>query len=196
MLTIDENIFLWINGLAGQFAPLDWLMKGIANDYFILVGLCLVLLVMWLWGRSTEQRDRNQRGVISASLSLGIAQGFVSICNIFCFRTRPFDALGLDNVNLLFYQPTDSSFPSNSVAVVFGAAFAIFLINRKAGGFMLALAALHAFSRVYVGVHYPLDVLAGAATGTAIAFLVTLAIRGLGRLFDFVIHLARLLYLA
>ena len=193
MLTIDENIFLWINGLAGHFAPLDWLLQGVANDYFILVSLCLVLLALWLWGGGAKQRDKNQRAVICASLSLGIAQGFVSICNIFCFRTRPFDVLP---TNLLFYQPTDSSFPSNSVTVVFAAAFAIFLVNRKAGSFMLALAGLHAFSRVYVGIHYPLDVLAGAAMGTAIAFLVTLAIRALKKQLDFVMRLARLLYLA
>jgi undecaprenyl-diphosphatase len=193
MLTIDENMFLWINGLASHFAPLDWLMKGVANDYFILVSLCLVLLALWLWGGGTEQRDKNQRAVIGASMGLGIAQGFVSICNIFCFRTRPFEVLP---TNLLFYQPTDSSFPSNSVAVVFGAAFAIFLINRKAGGFMLALATLHAFSRVYVGIHYPLDVLTGAAMGTAGAFLGMLAIRALRRLFDIVMQLPRLLYIA
>ncbi|MFC1846886.1 phosphatase PAP2 family protein [Chloroflexota bacterium] len=193
MLTVDENVFLWINGLSGHFAPLDWLLQRIANDYFILVGLCLVLLALWLWGGGAEQRDKNQRAVICASISLGIAQGFVSICNLFCFRTRPFDVLP---TNLLFYQPTDSSFPSNSVTVLFAAAFAIFLVNRKAGGFMLALAGLHAFSRVYVGIHYPLDVLAGAAMGTAIAFLVTLAIRALKKQLDFVMRLARLLYLA
>jgi len=193
MIGIDENIFLWINGLAGHFAPLDWLLKGVANDYFILVSLCLMLLALWVWGKNTQQRERSQRGVICASISLVLAQGFVSICNIFCFRTRPFDVLP---TNLLFYQPTDSSLPSNSVAVVFAIAFAIFLVNRKAGGVMLALASLHAFSRVYVGIHYPFDVLAGAAIGIAIAFLVTLAVRKLDKLFDFVMQLARQLCIA
>jgi len=193
MITIDENIFLWINGLAGHFAPLDWLLQRIANDYFVLVSLCMILLALWVWGRGAEQRDKNQRGVICASISLGLAQGFVSICNLCCFRTRPFEVLP---TNLLFYQPTDSSFPSNSATVVFAIAFVIFLVNRKVGGFMLALAALHAFSRVYVGIHYPFDVLAGAVMGMAIAFLVTLAVRKLDKLFDFVMRLARLLYIA
>ncbi len=193
MITIDENIFLWINGLAGHCAPLDWLLQRIANDYFVLVSLCMILLALWVWGSNTKQRDKNQRGVICASLSLGIAQGVVSICNIFCFRTRPFEVLP---TNLLFYQPTDSSFPSNSVAVVFAIAFAIFLANRKVGGYMLALAALHAFTRVYVGIHYPFDVFGGAVIGMGIAFLVTLAVRKLEKLFDLVMNLARLLYLA
>ena len=193
MINIDENIFLWINGLAGHFIPLDWLLQRIANDYFILVSLCLILLVLWIWGSGVGQRDKNQRAVISASISLGLAQGFVSIFNVICFRTRPFDILP---TNLLFYQPTDSSFPSNSVTVLFATAFAIFLVNRKAGSFMLALAGLHAFARVYVGIHYPFDVLAGAAMGMAIAFLVTLAVRALRKQLDFVMRLARLLYIA
>lgn len=193
MITIDENLFLWINGLSGHFAPLDWLLKGVANDYFIIVACCLALLALWSWGKDTGQRDKNQKGVICASISLGLAQGFVSICNAFCFRTRPFEVLP---ANLLFYQPTDSSFPSNSVTVVFGLAFAIFLANKKVGGWLLALAALHAFSRVYVGIHYPFDVLAGAAGGMLIAFLVTRAVRLLNQLISWLLGIARRLYMA
>jgi len=193
MITIDENLYLWINGLAGHFAPLDWLLKGIANDYFVIIASCLVLLALWSWGKDAGQRDKNQKGVICASISLGLAQGFVSICNTFCFRTRPFEVLP---ANLLFYQPTDSSFPSNSVAVVFGLAFAVFLANRKVGGWLLALAALHAFSRVYVGIHYPFDVLAGAAAGMMIAFLVTVAVRLLDKPIGWLLGIARRLYMA
>ena len=193
MITIDENIFLWINGLAGHFAPLDWLMKGIANDYFILVSSCLVLLALWVWGSGIYWRDKNQKAVICASISLGLAQGFVGICNALLFRERPFTELP---TNLLFYQPTDSSFPSNSVAVAFAVAFAIFLANRKAGSFLLILACLHAFSRVYVGIHYPSDVLAGAAMGVLIAFVVTKIIRVLETWVNLAMNLARKLYLA
>jgi undecaprenyl-diphosphatase len=193
MITIDQNIFLWINGLAGHFAPLDWLMKGVANDYFIHVSSYLILLALWCQGSGTLQRDKNQKGIICAALSLGIAQGFVSLCNMFCFRERPFTQLP---TNLLFYQPTDSSFPSNSVAVLSAAAFAIFLANKKAGGFLLFLVGLHAFSRVYVGIHYPFDVLGAAAGGVIIAFLVTLAIKALDKWISYVMQLARKLYLA
>ncbi|UCE97586.1 MAG: phosphatase PAP2 family protein [Dehalococcoidia bacterium] len=193
MITIDENIFLWINGLAGNVAFFDWLLKGIANDYLVIVGSCLVLLVLWIWGIDTRQRDRNQKAVISASLSLGLSQGFVSTLNAFYFRPRPFTELP---TNLLFYQPTDSSFPSNSVAIVFAITFAIFLANRRIGGFLFILAFLHAFSRVYVGVHYPFDVLAGAAGGILIAFIATKTINVLEKWLDLVMVLARKLYIA
>lgn len=193
MITIDENIFLWINGLAGKIPAIDWLLKGVANDYFIIVGLCLVMLALWVWGSDAHQRDKNQKAVICASIGLGLAQGFVSIFNIFCYRPRPFIEL---STNLLFYQPSDSSFPSNSVAIVFAIAFAIFLANRKVGGFLLFLVCLHAFSRVYVGVHYPLDVLAGAAMGMTIAFIVTRTIKALEKWINIVMSFARKLYLA
>ena len=193
MITIDENLFLWINGLAGHFAPLDWLLKGVTNDYFTIVACCLALLALWSWGKDAAERDKNQKGIICASISLGLAQGFVSICNAFCFRTRPFEVLP---ANLLFYQPTDSSFPSNSVTVVFGLAFAIFMVNRKVGGWLLFLASLHAFSRVYVGVHYPFDVLAGAVGGIIIALLVTRAVRLLNQPISWLLGIARKLYMA
>jgi len=193
MITIDENIFLWINGLAGKVAFFDWLLKGIANDYFIIVSLCLVLLALWVWGSDAIQRDRNQKAVICASLSLGIAQGFVSTCNIYCFRPRPFTELP---TNLLFYQPTDSSFPSNSVAIIFAITCAILLANKKVGLILLLLACLHAFSRVYVGIHYPFDVIAGALGGALIAFIVTKVIKALDKWINFVLNLARKLYLA
>jgi undecaprenyl-diphosphatase len=97
---------------------------------------------------------------------------------------------------LLFYQPSDSSFPSNSVAIVFAIAFAIFLANRKVGIFLLLLACLHAFSRVYVGIHYPFDVIVGAAGGVLIAFLATRVIKALKKWINLIMGLARKLYLA
>jgi undecaprenyl-diphosphatase len=80
--------------------------------------------------------------------------------------------------------------------VIFAIAFAIFLANRKVGGFLLLFACLHAFSRVYVGVHYPFDVLVGAAGGMFIAFIVIWVIKALEKWVNIIMGIARKLYLA
>jgi undecaprenyl-diphosphatase len=65
-----------------------------------------------------------------------------------------------------------ASFPSGHAATSFAGAVLLAYLLRRAVPALLALAALVAFSRVYVGVHYPLDVIAGAALGTAVALAV------------------------
>jgi undecaprenyl-diphosphatase len=168
MLTLDEKLFLWINGLAGNIAPLDWFIQRIANDYVIIVSACFILLLLWFSTRNAALRERNQKAVACAAASLGISQLVVLGINSLFFRTRPFFEL---DTNLIFYQPTDSSFPSNSTTIVFAVAVAIYIYNKKAGTVLLIMASLLAFSRVFVGIHYPSDVLAGAVIGAAVAFI-------------------------
>lgn len=193
MTSFDETLFLWINGLAGRFHLLDEFLKGVANDYFVIVSSCLALFALWFGTRETHQREENQKAIICASGSLGIANGIVRICNLFYFRPRPFTELP---TNLLFYQPTDSSFPANSAAVAFAIATAILLADRKAGVILLFLAFLFGFSRIYVGIHYPSDVLGGAAIGALIAFLIFRFIRFLEPWPSRLISLVRKFYLA
>ena len=100
---------------------------------------------------------------------MGLSGLAVFILNMFYFRPRPFVEL---DVNLLFYRPTDSSFPANSAAATFGIAFGIWGVNRKIGSFALAVAGLYGLARVYVGVHYPLDILGGAAIAAGVVFVV------------------------
>lgn len=183
---LDKAIFHWINGLAGHVPLLDHLFIGIASDYFIIVAMCLVLVAMWFGSSIQSQRKENQLAVIAAMSSLGLAAGFVALANLFFVenhllegtvlsdifnRSRPFEAD--HGVNLFFYRPTDPSFPSNLAAVVFGLAIAVWIKNRKVGWWLLGTAGLASFARVYVGVHYPGDILGGlifGLFGVAIAY--------------------------
>ena len=72
---------------------------------------------------------------------------------------------------LLVARPSSSSFPSTHSAWAFGAATAIFMRHRKLGAAAYAVAALIAFSRMYMFLHFPTDVLFGTALGIALGVL-------------------------
>ncbi len=169
----DEKLLLWINGLAGEFPFLDSFMKVMVNDYFIPISLSLALVSLWFIGKSIKQRERYQRTVLRAMASLGISCGFVELFNHFYYRPRPFKEMPqlLPVVERIFYCPGDFSFPSNSAAITFAVATAVWFSHRKMGGFLYFLAFLMCFARVYAGVHYPLDIIGGAAIGVISAYL-------------------------
>lgn len=109
---------------------------------------------------------------IGLSMGLALLTGFL-VGNVFLknvvARVRPYDVKG--GVELLIAAPTDWSFPSGHTLACFEGAVSITLRKRAWGVPALVLAALVAFSRLYLYVHYPTDVLAGAILGTAFAFL-------------------------
>ena len=84
-------------------------------------------------------------------------------------RSRPYDCiLGLIP---LITPPTDYSFPSGHTAASFAVGALLFRkLPKRYGIPALVLAALIGFSRLYLGVHYPSDVLAGALLGTGISY--------------------------
>ncbi|MDD5605090.1 MAG: phosphatase PAP2 family protein [Dehalococcoidales bacterium] len=192
-LELDQNLFLWINGLSGRFPIIDNIISAIANDYFIIVFCCMIMMALWTGIKNADNRRHMQKGIMVASSSLGTAQGMVEIINNFWQRPRPFEEL---DVNLLFYPPTDPSFPSNSASVLFAMAWGIFLYDRKVGSVLLAIAASMGFSRVYVGIHYPLDIIGGAALGFLVALFFTIVFKLLNPLLDRIIDLMRLFFLA
>ncbi len=84
-------------------------------------------------------------------------------------RARPFE--GLEEIMLLITPPADASFPSGHTLVSLSSAIVIFAANKKLGTLALVLAALTAFSRMYLYVHYPTDILAGAVLAVAISLV-------------------------
>ena len=151
-------------------------MEGFASDYLAPVAGSLVLVGLWLWGDAAA-RLRNQTVTFIGAGSVGIANGVTTLFNTAVNRARPFAE---HDLNLLFYEPTDPSFPSNSAAVGFALATAVFLRHRALGGGLYLLAFLWGFARVYAGVHYPSDILGGAALGVVSALAAAALFRRLG----------------
>lgn len=195
MVSLDERLFFLINGLAGKSEALDRFMTLVVGEYFIPVAIVMVLLAMWFLGKDVQRRERNQRAVWYALVGVGFANAIVEVLNNFVYRLRPFEAYPGD-VTLLFYQPTDPSFPANAAAAGFAFALGAWFGNRKAAYLILVLAVLWSFARVYVGVHYPLDVVGGAAIGIVATFAAYGFLRLVEPLPTWILNGLRRLYLA
>jgi undecaprenyl-diphosphatase len=189
----DEAVFRWINGWVGRSSPLDRGMEWVVSDYLVPVSLALTLTGLWFVGDEKAARMKNQIAVFVALSAMGLASWVVFVNNALYFRPRPF----VDHdVSLLFYQPTDSSFPANTTAATFAIAAAVWGVNRRVGLALYLAAGLYGFARVYAGVHYPLDIVGGALIGVVVAFLVFKLMELLEPLPTMVIKLARILCLA
>lgn len=173
MSAFDNHVFLWISGLAGKFGPLDWAASHLANDYFLPATIALIAFALWFSGDTPEARRRNQWAFIYGVVGVGFSALAVMIMNHYYFRPRPYVAFPkiLPEVDRLFYRPTVSSFPSYPAALTFAFAFGVWLRNKKVGLVLFGLSVVMGLARIYVGVHYPLDILGGAAIGIAVTYL-------------------------
>ena len=165
---LDNQIFLIINGFVNKVPIFDNFIRLIVNEYFVPVSLAL--LILYLWFAKHTQRGKRRQGLSLALFSIGLVNVIIVILNQFVARARPFDDL---DTKLLFYEPTDPSFPSNAAAVSFALASAIFFVDKRLGVFALSLATLYSFSRIYAGVHFPSDVVVGAVIGVSSAFFIS-----------------------
>ena len=189
---MDLALFRLLNGLAGHWPWLDGLTRFLVNDYVAPTALSLALFSLWFSGSEVYGRRRRQFAVVQAVAAVLLANGLVKLLNLVLFRSRPFADL---DVTLLFYRPTDSTLPSNPAAVAFAFAATVYLHERTWGLWMGVVAVLFGLARVVAGVHYPLDVVAGAGVGILAAHLAQ-RLPGLGRLARLAIYVGRRLLLA
>ena len=158
IMKLDYELFYLVNSTAGD-SFLDEPMMILASDYFIPICLASILVFVWFSGKSIKERTSDQMSVITSVICMASASLFVLILNIFLFRDRPFSTL---EVNLLFYMPTDSSLPANSFASTLAFTLPILKSRKILGYFMLAGSILMGLARIYVGVHYPGDLILAA----------------------------------
>lgn len=156
--TIDRSLFHFVN----QTLRHPWLDRVMpffnGNVLFLPAVLIIAALVIWKGGR------RARICLLLVVLTLAIGDGcIVSFLKAIIKRPRPY--LVIPEMHLLVGKGGPFGFPSAHAANWFSVATVLFFFYRRSCCYMLPLAVLVSYSRIYVGVHYPSDVLGGALIG-------------------------------
>ena len=169
----DVDLLYDINGLA-EHTP-HWFDRIVefVGEWGLL--LAMVLLVVWCWSTVRRRGGTDAAASVAALVWTPLAAGVALLVNIpirgFVERPRPFvDHQGLD---VLVSGKTDFSFVSDHATLTMAIAVGVFMASRTYGTAAIGLALLEGFCRVYMGVHYPTDVIGGFALGTAVVLLLS-----------------------
>lgn len=162
----DAHDFRVVNDWARDTAWLHGFMKFMAQDGIAL--LALALLVGWWLGRRADSPRAVATAVWSAVAAV-VAVGLVQPIADAAGERRPF--VTLPHVLRLIPHANDVGFPSDHSTAAGAVAAGLFVVSWRLGLVTTLVAFLIAFSRVYVGVHFPQDVAAGLALGAIVALL-------------------------
>ena len=162
---MEAEILLWIQEYI-RTPVLNSLMRGITHlgDFGIFWILMAIVLLLYA--------DTRRAGLtVAAGMLLSYLINNLFLKNLVA-RTRPYEVI--DGLHLLVGRASDMSFPSGHSATSFVAATVMMcFLPKRYGISALVLAALIAFSRLYVGIHYPTDVLFGTISGIVIGLVMT-----------------------
>ena len=162
-MSFDQSILYWIH---------DNLSCGVLDVLMPKLPLLGSGGAIWLLAAAImlcTKEYRRQGVILLAGLAVGVLVGNVCLKNLIA---RPRPCWLDDSVKLLISVPTDYSFPSgHTLSSVIGATV-LTKTDRRFGWAAIPLAAIIAFSRLYLFVHYPSDILAGAILGMVIGLAV------------------------
>ena len=163
-MTLSElnlSLFSWINASPEASNTSIHFAIFIANDLLY----CMILLFAWFWLRGNyDTKKQILKAFIFTSIAILISQ---CISHVY-YHPRPFV---MEVGRTLIYHAPNGSSPSDHMLIFSTIAFSyLFSAQRKLGGFLLIMAWLVAWSRVYLGVHFPLDMLGAFLLAFALNF--------------------------
>lgn len=163
-MTLSElnlSLFSWINASPEASNTSIHFAIFIANDLLY----CMILLFAWFWLRGNyDTKKQILKAFIFTSIAILISQ---CISHVY-YHPRPFV---MEVGRTLIYHVPNGSFPSDHMLIFSSIAFSyLFSAQRKLGIFLLIMAWLVAWSRVYLGVHFPLDMLGAFLLAFALNF--------------------------
>ena len=173
MLTVNNHLFLLINAPSGASPALVFVAELVASKLIDLVPLLLVAL--WVWGKPTRRT-----GLAASSIAAALALSTNQIVGLFWFEPRPF-MIGLGRT-LMAHVP-ENSFPSDHTTFILTVGFAL-IATRAApmwGKAVSVLGVLVAWARIYLGLHFPLDMVASALIACLFGLLAALLVSAVQR---------------
>jgi len=177
MNPFDAHIIAFLNKFSHRSPAFDLFVRELGGNYVLKTGLIMTLLY-WLWFREDEKGgDKREILIFGLTASCVAVLAARALSFVLPFRERP-----LRNPDLHFVLPHSvglkategwSSFPSDNATLFFGIASCIFLLSRRAGILAFCHTVLAVgFTRVYLGYHYPTDIVGGAALGIGTVSLI------------------------
>ena len=158
----DTTVYHWVNGLTGHSRILDDIMIFFAKDALEIYAVLFVIA----WFVLPKKDIQNRHALAMAGFSGVLALVINVIISYVWFRPRPFVMFHKGTYTQLIPHSDDASFPSDHASGSFGFAAASWGKQQKWIRYTFTiLAIIVMFARVYVGVHYPTDVLAGMVVG-------------------------------
>jgi len=165
-MVIDVNIFNWINGFAGVWPALDFF--GIFFAKYLGYVLLFSLLVFLAKDFKKYWRMTAEALVAAALVRFVVVEFFYYLH----FRVRPFVN---NDINFLIpYNVAATSFPSGHALFYFALSTIIYGYHKKAGIVFYVASFFIAVARVFVGVHWPSDVVAGAMLGIIMGWILNI----------------------
>ncbi len=164
---MNYRLFEMINSFAGRADALDDVMEFVSTWLIFAVFAVAAVLVVRSW------RQRGIRPVAELGAALGLGFAGAQVLSHLSGQVRPFQS---HQVHQLIPHEPGVSLPSDHATAAFTIAFAVFaFVSRRWGVALAVAAAVIGGARVWVGVHYPGDIVAGAvigvlAVGTVLAF--------------------------
>src|SRR6478672_12458805 len=169
---LQDDWFLHVNTFARHTPALQTPVRLYAQfGVALFAGL---LLLSWWWARRDQDPGRMAAALwapIGALVALAVNQPLGRLVA----ERRPYAVL--PHVQVLVARTHDFSFPSDHAVMAGAVAAGVLLTHRRLGLMTLAAAVLLAFARVYVGAHFPLDVVAGLLVGAGVTVLGLVAVR-------------------
>lgn len=163
---MNYGIFQWINDLAGRYALLDKGMIFITDS----VPYVVIAFMLFLWFTANkEKRTEKQYTAFYIVFTVILGLSLNALIHLFYYHARPFITY---DVHQLVPHADDSSFVSDHSVLVFALAWTLLLRKDSWKYPVLIWAILVGISRIFVGVHYPADVIGGALLSLGAGFVI------------------------